>query len=128
MKYNDSAEHNKASKVTPLCLKVSAGALCPGWGTTLPEGCGPTGNSPGNSDERTQKHNLCGKAERTEVVQNKDRTKRRCYNINADMYMAAAKRKEINSALCWVWTGQEKWAVVEDCRWMQPWLSGGVMG
>lgn len=54
MKYNGSAENNKASKVTPLCLKVLAGVLCPGWGTTLQEGYGPTGNSPGNSDERAQ--------------------------------------------------------------------------
>lgn len=82
-KYNGSAELNKESQVTPLCLKVSARVPCPCWGTTLQEQCGPIGNSPGNSDNRAQKHNLRGKAKITRLVYNKVRTKRRCNNINA---------------------------------------------
>lgn len=30
-------------------LKVSAGVLYPGWGTTLQEECGPTGINPGTA-------------------------------------------------------------------------------
>lgn len=67
MNYKRSAEH-RASKIISPHLKVSAGVLCPAWGTMLQEMCGPVGNGPGKSDERAQKHNLWGKAEKTEVV------------------------------------------------------------
>lgn len=74
MNDNRSAEQ-KGSKIIILHLKVSAGVLCPSWGTTLEERYGPIGSSPGN--ERAQKHSQWGKPERTVVVWNNDRTKKR---------------------------------------------------